>query len=346
MLVLADSLELARVAELCYVCDEQPGFQRRRCGRGFVYLDDKGQRITSPDQGQRFQSLVIPPGWTQVWICPDPSGHIQVTGRDDLGRKQYIYHPRWEELSNQKKFDRMIPFGDALPGLRAHLDADLRRRYLPREKVLALVIKLLEETLIRVGNAQYTEQNGSYGLTTLCDRHIEVHGASVHFEFRGKSGVEREIDICDRRLARLVKECQDLPGQRLFQYLDDDGAAQSVGSSDVNTYLREVTGAPITAKDFRTWGGTVTALRALHQLGPCEDEKQHKRNVVAAIRQVAERLGNTPTVCRNYYVHPAVVAAYGDHSLFGAMQRAARRKPRNGGDLQVEERALLTILGD
>ncbi|HWN66382.1 MAG TPA: DNA topoisomerase IB [Haliangium sp.] len=346
VLVLDDPVELARAVELRYVCDEQPGLRRRRCGQGFVYADEHGKRITDPELCQRFRSLVIPPGWTNVWICPDPNGHIQVTGRDDLGRKQYIYHPRWEELRNQKKFERMIPFGHSLPGLRAHLDADLRRRYLPREKVLALVIKLLEETLIRVGNEQYTRQNGSYGLTTLCDRHIDVHGSLVHFEFRGKSGVARAVDICDRRLARLVKECQELPGQRLFQYLDDDSLPQSVGSSDVNAYLREIMGAPITAKDFRTWGGTVTALRVFHELGPCEDEKQHKRNVVAAIKYVARKLGNTPTVCRSYYVHPAVLHAYTDQSLFRVMHRATRHRPRSSYDLHVEERALLSLLGD
>jgi DNA topoisomerase-1 len=345
-LLIADPVELARKVELCYVSDEQPGFRRRRCGRGFLYVDEQGKRVTSAELCRRFRSLVIPPGWRNVWICPDENGHIQVTGRDDLGRKQYIYHPRWEDIRNQKKFDRMIPFGHSLPGLRSHLDEDLRRRRLPREKVLALVVKLLEETLIRIGNEQYTAQNGTYGLTTLCNEHLDIHGATMHFEFRGKSGIARQIDIRDRRLARLLRECQELPGQRLFQYLDADGLPQSVGSSDVNTYLREVTGAPITAKDFRTWGGTVTCLRALHDLGPCEDEKQHKRNVVAAIKHVANKLGNTPTVCRNYYVHPAVVDAYTDHSLFRVMERAARRPPRQPHDLQIEERAVLTLLGD
>ncbi len=222
------------------------------------------------------------------------NGHIQVTGRDAQGRKQYVYHPRWEVLRNQKKFERMVPFGESLPDLRSRLDADLRRRQLQREKVLALVIKLLEETLIRVGNIQYTQHNGSYGLTTLCDHHADINGASVHFEFRGKSGVEREVDLRDRRLARLVKECQELPGQRLFQYLDEDGQPQSVDSSDVNSYLKQITRADITAKDFRTWGGTVTALRLFHELGPCEQEKQLKRNVCATIKKVARTLGNAP----------------------------------------------------
>ena len=344
--MLEDPAELASTVALCYVCDEQPGFGRKRCGRGFLYVDTQGKRIADPVLRRRFETLVIPPAWTNVWICSDENGHIQVTGRDAQGRKQYIYHPRWEVLRNQKKFERMVPFGESLPDLRSRLDADLRRRELQREKVLALVIKLLEETLIRVGNIQYTQHNGSYGLTTLCDHHADIDGASVHFEFRGKSGVELEVDLCDRRLARLVKQCQELPGQRLFQYLDEHGQPQSVDSSDVNSYLKQITRADITAKDFRTWGGTVTALRLFHELGPCEQEKQLKRNVCATIKRVARTLGNTPSVCRNYYVHPVVIDAYSDQTLFRAVRRASRRKPRNDHDLQVEERALLHILGD
>jgi DNA topoisomerase-1 len=344
--VLDDPAELAAIAALRYVCDEQPGFGRKRCGRGFVYVDLQGKRIADPAVRQRLESLVIPPAWTNVWICSDENGHIQVTGRDARGRKQYIYHPRWETLRNQKKFERMVPFGESLPGLRVRLEDDLRHPQLPREKVLALVIKLLEQTLIRVGNIQYTLHNGSYGLTTLCDHHADIQGASVHFEFRGKSGVERAVDLYDRRLARLVKQCQELPGQRLFQYLDENGQPQAVGSSDVNWYLKELTSTEVTAKDFRTWGGTVTALRLLHELGPCEHEKQLKRNVCATIKKVARTLGNTPTVCRNYYVHPLVIDAYSDHSLFRAVQRASRRKPKNAHDHHVEERALLTLLGD
>jgi DNA topoisomerase-1 len=343
---LDDPSELAATAALCYVCDEQPGFGRKRCGRGFVYVDPQGKRIADPALRRRFESLVIPPAWTDVWICSDENGHIQVTGRDAQGRKQYIYHPRWEVLRNQKKFERMIPFGESLPDLRSRVDVDLRRHQLSREKVLALVIKLLEQTMIRVGNIQYTLHNGSYGLTTLCDHHADINGASVHFEFRGKSGVERVVDLCDRRLARLVKQCQELPGQRLFQYLDEHGQPQAVDSSDVNAYLKEIANAEVTAKDFRTWGGTVTALRLLHEIGPCDNEKQRKRNVCATIKKVARTLGNTPTVCRNYYVHPVVLDAYSDCSLFRAVDRASRRKPKHAHDHQVEERALLTILGD
>lgn len=344
--LIADPAELASTVALCYVCDEHPGFQRKRCGRGFVYVDAQGKRITDPALRQRFESLVIPPAWTNVWICSDENGHIQCTGRDAQGRKQYIYHPRWEVLRNQKKFERMVPFGESLPGLRSRIESDLRRHQLSREKVLALVVRLLEETLIRIGNVQYTLHNGSYGLTTLCDHHADIHGSSVHFEFRGKSGVERVVDVRDRRLARLVKECQELPGQRLFQYVDRDGQPQSVDSSDVNSYLKEITSAEVTAKDFRTWGGTITALRLLHELGPCEQEKQLKRNVCVTIKKVARTLGNTPTVCRNYYVHPVVIDAYTDQTLFRAVQRANRRKPKSNHDLQVEERALLHILGD
>ncbi len=313
--LFVDPAESARAAGLRYVTDDEPGIRRRKRGKGFSYIDSQGRTIKEEKELQRIRKLVIPPAWTEVWICARPSGHLQATGRDARGRKQYRYHPDWRHLRDETKFGRMIAFGEALPKIRERIERDLGRPHLPREKVLAAVIRLLETTLFRIGNREYTRQNNSYGLTTLRDRHVEVSGTRLRFEFRGKSGKEQSVEIQDRRLARIVKQCRDLPGQRLFQYLDDDGVRQSVSSEDVNGYLRETTGEDFTAKDFRTWGGTVLALSALLAAGACETEKEASRAVVEAIKRVAGELGNRPAVCRKFYIHPAVIESFLEGSL-------------------------------
>jgi DNA topoisomerase-1 len=334
------------VAGLYYVCDEEPGFQRRRRGRGFTYVDPAGQPVADPELRARFETLVIPPAWTKVWICADPHGHIQATGRDDQGRKQYIYHPRWEEIRNLTKFNRLIPFGKALPLIRARVHEDLEQSTLSRHKVVALVIRLLEETFIRIGNIAYVRSNGSYGLTTLQNDHIQVSGSTIQFNFRGKSGKEQEVNLHNKRLARLVKKCQELPGQELFQYLDEAGEYHPISSQDVNAYLKEVTDQDFSAKDFRTWGGTVLAAAELYQLGPVEPETGTRKAVVQAVRVVAAALGNTPAICRDYYIHPAIIDAYLDRSLFEAMEQAAVESSKNEAPyaLSIEEKAVMNLL--
>lgn len=314
-LIVTDAVASAEAADLRYVSDEQPGIRRKKQGRGFTYFDAQGRRIKPGPLRDRIEALVIPPAWTDVWICPHPGGHIQATGRDEKGRKQYIYHPRWREVRDQTKFNRIILFAERLPLIRERTDADLRRRGLPREKVVAAVVRLLEATLIRIGNLEYARQNASFGLTTLRDRHVTISGSSVKFEFSGKSGKQQDVVLRDRRLARVVQQCKDIPGYELFQYLDEDGKRQTVGSGDVNDYLRAITGEDFTAKDFRTWGGTVRAVQVLLTFDLPEDDKAAQRQVVEAVKQVARELGNTPTVCRAYYIHPAVLECYPDGRL-------------------------------
>lgn len=302
---------VARGAHLRYVDQaEMPGLTRQKHGSGFRYLTARGHVVRNARTLRRIEQLVIPPAWTDVWICPDPHGHLQATGLDHRRRKQYLYHPRWREVRDTTKFAKMLDFARALPKLRKRVNADLRLRGLPREKVLAAVVKLLEVTRIRIGNDEYAESNKSYGLTTLRDRHATVRGSKVCFDFVGKSGVRHEIDIHSPRLAAIIKKCQDLPGQKLFEYHDEDGTVRNVSSSDVNDYLREITGDDFTAKDFRTWGGTLLALQALRECESSDSTTARKRNVVAAIKTVAERLGNTPAVCRKCYIHPAIIDAY------------------------------------
>jgi DNA topoisomerase I len=333
---------LLQSADLHYVTDTERGYSRRRRGRGFSYLDTKGKVIQEPAVRARLEALVIPPAWQEVWISPDPNGHIQATGRDEAGRKQYIYHPAWAQVAAQTKFERLIAFGEALPHLRAQVDGDLRSRRLTREKVIALVVRLLELTLIRVGNPEYERQNSTYGLTTLLDDHVAIEGSEVVFEFRGKSGKEHEIVIEDRRLARLVRACQDLPGQRLFQYLDEGGEVRAVDSGAVNDYLRSVTGSAFTAKEFRTWGGTVRALRCLCELQPGESQRECERQVVAMVKEVADYLGNTPAVCRQHYIHPAVIEAFLNQTLTQPGKPGG--KPASPYDLDEAEQALLALL--
>ncbi len=340
-----DPVTSARSAGLRYVHDDRPGIRRARAGRGFRYVDPDGKPVRDPDTLGRIRSLVIPPAWTDVWICPYANGHLQATGRDAKGRKQHRYHPRWRAVRDESKYDKTIAFGLALPRIRRRVRRDLKRPGLSREKVLAAVVRLLETTLIRVGNEEYARRNGSFGLTTLRDRHVDIRGGTVHFNFRGKSGIRHALDLHDRRLARIVRQCQDLPGQELFQYVDENGEQHTVDSADVNAYLRSVSGQDFTAKDFRTWAGTVLAAGALEEFEAFDTKAQAKRNVVRAIEAVAKRLGNTTAVCRKCYVHPAVLDAYLDGSLVRTLRKRVEGELKRALErLEPEEAAVLAFL--
>ncbi len=343
-LELDDPQASAEEAGLRYVTDATPGIRRRRAGTGWSYVGPDGARIADADRVAWINRLAIPPAWTDVWICPIRRGHLQATGRDARGRKQYRYHPRWREVRDEAKYGRLVEFARALPRIRRRTERDLRRRGLPREKVLALVIRLLEETFIRVGNEEYARDNRSYGLSTLRDRHVTVRGETIRFTFRGKSGKDHEIGLRDRRLARLVKQCQEIPGQELFQYFDADGHRVDVSSGDVNDYLREISGDEFTAKDFRTWAGTVAAAMALQEFHEIDDDAGRKKAVVRAIEDVAEQLGNTPSVCRACYVHPEVIERYLDGTMVAALSRRARGVGRGAHALRAEEAAVLGLL--
>ena len=343
--LVTDPVQSAREAGLRYVHDDRPGIRRQRRGKGFRYVSPEGRTIRDKEVLKRIHSLAIPPAWTEVWICPLANGHLQATGRDARDRKQYRYHPRWRSTRDETKYDRMIAFGQTLPRLRARIEEDLAQPGLPRTKLLAAVVKLLETTLIRVGNEEYARDNGSFGLTTLRNRHANVSGQTIRFSFRGKSGVKHSIRVTDRRLARIVQRCQDLPGQELFQYLDDEDAPRTIDSADVNAYLHEIAGQEFTAKDFRTWAGTVLAALALQEFTAFDSQAQARRNVVAAVESVAKRLGNTTAVCRKCYVHPAVIGAYLDGSLLQTMrQRVEEEIADSLGDLPAEEAAVLAFL--
>jgi DNA topoisomerase-1 len=340
-----DPVLAAQVAGLRYATDSQPGIRRKKAGTSFRYVEPGGRPLRDPEALNRIKSLASPPAWTDVWICPFPLGHIQATGRDKKGRKQYRYHPRWRSVRDETKYGRTIAFGEALSEIRKATDRDLALPGLPKRKVLAAVVRLLELSLIRVGNDEYARSNGSYGLTTMHNRHVALNGSSIRFKFRGKSGMIHEIDIGDRRLARIVGRCRDLPGQELFGYLDEEGKPQDVGSGDVNDYLREITGQDFTAKDFRTWAGTVLVALALQELEPFGSQTQAKKNIVQAIEKVAQRLGNTPTVCRKCYVHPAVIESYLDGSMIDALERRTKAElDRSLGDLRPEEAAVMALL--
>ena len=308
----ADPIAAAKSAGLRYVNDDDPGIKREGSGRNVSYKDPAGRRITDLETLGRIKRLAIPPAWTDVWICPQDNGHIQATGRDDRGRKQYRYHSDWRAVRDENKYERMIAFGKALPRIRQHVTRDLRRRGLGREKVLATMVRLLETTLVRVGNEEYARANGSIGLSTMRDHHVAVKQNTLRFQFKGKSGKRHDIELHDPHLADVVRRIQDLPGQELFQYVDDEGSRQDVKSEDVNTYLREIAGEEFSAKDFRTWAGTVLAAIALRQFEAFDTKTQAKRNLVAAIERVAERLGNTPAVCRKCYIHPVILESYLD----------------------------------
>ncbi|AIR90611.1 DNA topoisomerase IB [Pseudomonas cremoricolorata] len=324
-------------ASLHYVDDSHTGLTRKRWRDRFIYHDADGNRISDEPTLKRIAALAIPPAYTQVWICVDPKGHLQATGLDARGRKQYRYHPEWRELRDAHKYGRMLAFAEALPALRKAVERDLTRPGLDRNKVLALVVTLIDHTLIRVGNQRYLKDNQSYGLTTLRNRHAKVKGSTVRFEFRGKRGVQHSITLRDRRLAGLVKRCQELPGQELFQYVDSDGERHRIGSSDVNQYLQALTGADFTAKDYRTWAGSSMALSLLRPLA-WQPETHAKRHVADIVKQVASRLGNTPAVCRKSYIHPAVL----EHFILGHLEAMPRSRKRKG--MQMEEVALLKFL--
>jgi DNA topoisomerase-1 len=340
-----DTHAVAREAGLRFATDAAPGFTRRRSGKGFSYRDAEGTTIRDRAVLARIRSLAIPPAWTDVWICPWPNGHLQASGRDARGRKQYRYHPRWNEHRGTDKFDRMLAFAGALPRIRRRCDKDLARRGLPREKVIAGVVRLLETTLIRVGNDEYARLNRSFGLTTLRNRHVRIEGHAIRFRFRGKSGQDHEVGLRDRRLAALVKRCQDLPGQELFAYVDEEGDVRDIASDDVNDYLRAASGGEFTAKDFRTWAGTVLAYRALRALQPGVGERGARQNVVQAMRETADRLGNTPSVARGSYVHPALLEAYLDGAIPGALVEVAEEQEEPpSGATPAEEAAVRDLL--
>jgi DNA topoisomerase I len=342
---VVDPRDAAESAGLRYVSDEEPGIRRRKAGKGFCYLKPDGTRLEDAATLDRIRSLAIPPAYTDVWICPQPNGHIQATGRDAKGRKQYRYHPAFREVRESTKYEKMLEFARALPALRTKIDAHMGLRGLPREKVLATVVHLLETTLIRVGNEDYVRQNKSYGLTTLRDPHVKVEGPQLRFQFKGKSGKTWRLQVKDRRVARIVKACQDLPGQDLFQYLDENGESQSVTSADVNAYLKEITGSDVTAKDFRTWAGTVLAALALREFETFDNEAKAKKNIRAAIETVASRLGNTPTICRKCYVHPEVFTSYLEGQLLLEIRDEVESELRdNLSGLKPEEAAVLTLL--
>lgn len=340
--VVTDPAESAKEAGLRYVSDTRPGIRRRRAGKSFRYFNSDGTPLRDPATLGRIRSLAIPPAWRHVWICPMTNGHLQATGRDAKGRKQSRYHPRWRAVRDETKYERMLLFGQALPEIRSRVEQDLSLPGLPKNKVLAAIVRLMEVTLIRVGNEEYARENHSYGLTTLRGRHVQVEGSRVRFRFRGKSGVRHTVEFSDRRLARIVQRCQDIPGYELFQYVDDEGEAHTIDSADVNEYLREVSHQEFTAKDFRTWAGTVLACLALREFEAFESATQAKKNVVQAIRTVAERLGNTPAVCRKCYVHPAVLDIY----MAGALERAAQWRTEDdpAEEVRHEEQALMDLL--
>ena len=336
---LAPGPEWARAASLHYTSDDAGGITRHRTGTGYSYRDPRGVALQDRDSRERIAALAIPPAWENVWISPDPAGHIQAAGRDARGRKQYRYHPRWKAVRDESKFDRMLEFGALLPGIRERINIDLTAATHSREHVLAVVVRLLETTYIRVGNEEYARDNGTFGLTTMRNRHVRVTGDTLQFDFKGKSGKVHSVRIADRRLARLVRTCRELPGQLLFQYRDDAGALRPVGSTDVNAYLREIDGLEFTAKDFRTWAGT---LLAASLLAP-DESAAAPLTVPEMLRQVSRVLGNTPAVCRSGYIHPAILAAHGDDAGRGRWS-AVFAKARTGTRLTRAESALLTYL--
>src|SRR6266496_1785624 len=340
-----DPIEAAEEAGLRYVSDIQPGYTRKANGEAFEYFDTDRKSIRDEQRLARIRRLAIPPAWSEVWICRSPNGHIQATGRDARRRKQYRYHDRWRETRDANKYERLASFGTALPKIEKRLWKDLARPGLPREKVLATVVQLLEQSLIRIGNEEYARENKSFGLTTMLDRHVDVKGSKLRFRFRGKSGRQHEVDVTDRRIARIVMKLQDLAGQSLFQYLDDEGNARDITSQDVNEYLREITGADFTAKDFRTWAGTVLAAVALGKLGASETKRQAKTNIKHAIGAVAEVLGNTPAICRQCYIHPAVLEAYlNGNSINGFKPNRREEFEKQGTDLASAQKAVLKFL--
>jgi DNA topoisomerase-1 len=340
-----DPIAAAKLAKLRHVSDDVLGITRHKARHGFDYRHPAGELVRDIETLKRIRSLVIPPAWTAVWICPYPNGHIQAVGRDQRGRKQYRYHPRWREVRDESKYGKMLIFGRVLPSIRERVEADLRRRGLPRERVLAAVTRLMEATLFRIGNTEYARANKSYGLTTLRDRHVEIDGSHIHLSFRGKHGIRHETDINDRRLARIIKDCRDLPGYELFQYMGEDGERHTIDSADVNEYLREASGEEITAKDFRTWAATNLAALALQQFELFDTEAKKKKAVVSAVANVAKHLGNTPAICRRCYIHPAIFDGYLDGTLLTTLKEQTRKcLAENIKGLSAEEAAVAAFL--
>jgi len=341
-----DPIASARAAGLRYVYDSKPGITRHRSGKTFRYTTPEGKPLRDPETLARIKSIVIPPAWTDVWICPLPNGHLQATGRDARGRKQSRYHPDWRTTRDQAKYEHMLHFGAALPTIRERVDHDLTLPGLPREKVLATIIRLMETTYIRVGNETYARENHSYGLTTMRRKHVTIDGAKLTFNFKGKSGVAHTINLTDRRLARIVKACHDTPGYELFDYLDHDGNPHAIGSTDVNAYLHEITNQHFTAKDFRTWAGTVLACTLLRACEACDKptQTQLKRDIVEAIKQVSQQLGNTPSVCRKCYVHPAILDSYLTNSMPTLLKKLRIPKHTSTHALHPDETAMLHLL--
>uniref|UniRef100_Q02BW7 DNA topoisomerase n=1 Tax=Solibacter usitatus (strain Ellin6076) TaxID=234267 RepID=Q02BW7_SOLUE len=342
-----DPAESAQEAGLRYVSGCGACIQRIRRGKSFRYTGPDGKPLRDARHLERIRSLAIPPAWEKVWICPSPNGHLQAFGWDARGRKQYRYHPKYREVRDQAKFSRMLAFGTVLALIRKRVAEDLARRGLPKEKVLATVVRLLETTFIRVGNDEYARDNESFGLTTMRNRHVRIEGARLNFHFRGKSGQDHTIELTDRRLAKIVRECQDLPGYELFEYVDESGQVGRIDSCDVNEYIREITGQDFTAKDFRTWAGTVIAATELNACEKCDSETAVKRNIAAAVKNVARRLGNRPATCRKYYIHPAILDAYADGSLFARMEQGEQQNAAYGGlGLRPEEYCVMVLIAD
>ena len=347
--IITDPVESAKAAGLRYTPDSKPGIQRRPWRKAFRYIAVDGSPLRDVEALGRIKSLAIPPAWKDVWICPNANGHLQATGRDAKGRKQNRYHPRWREVRDETKYERMLLFGKALPTIRERVEDDLAAVGLPRRKVLATIVRLMETTFMRVGNEEYARENRSYGLTTMRGKHVHVEGSTITFKFAGKSGVKHNINVSDRKLANIIRKCQDIPGYELFQYLDSDGEHHSIDSSDVNEYLREISGQDFTAKDFRTWAGTILACIMLREFQQFETDREAKKNVVRAIEAVAARLGNTPSVCRKCYVHPAVFECY----MSGAMLKVAKQRVDQAledeqeevrDELRKEEAAVMQLL--
>ena len=335
----------AREQNLYYSSDSVRGIRRRRCGRGFTFIAANGKHIKNAKTLERIRKLAIPPAWTDVWICPTDDGHIQATGRDARGRKQYRYHSLYRKQRDETKFHRMLQFSRLLPKLRPQVERDLSLPGLPREKVLATVVRLLEKTLIRVGNQVYAKKNRSFGLTTMRDRHVEILGAEIRFKFRGKSGVVHSVAINDRRLAKIVQQCQSLPGQELFQFVDDSGKRQDITSNDVNDYLHRITGHAVTAKDFRTWAGTMRAAIAFREARPSNQPREANKNVVQVVDEVAEHLGNTRDVCRKYYIHPRVIERYLNGEVIpDTPPLKSPKRQRKSAALRRDEYAVLKFL--
>ena len=339
-----DYKKAAEIANLVYVSDSGPGINRQRKGKGFSYTF-KDKLVKQPHVLERIQSLVIPPAWENVWICPLPNGHIQVTGFDVRKRKQYRYHPKWNELRDKTKFHRLYEFGLVLPAVRNCLQDHLASNELSAQKVMALVISLMERTYIRIGNISYEKMNGSFGLTTLKDKHVQANGSDIHFSFTGKKGIEHRITLKSKRLAKLVKQCRDIPGKELFQYYDADGLHHSIDSGMVNQYIKEISGQEFTAKDFRTWAGSLNMLRALKSVDEAIDETIRKKNIVAALDIVSKQLGNTRSVCKKYYVHPSLISLYEENNLAGYLKELDNvEEPDTSTGYTTAEKVLLKIL--